>query len=142
MLALIVAIRFRIRRRSVSNPATKPGEFDPAADESRQQVLQLGEFHLPLAFARAGPAREDVQDELRAVDHPTPERLLCLPQLAGAQLVIEDDEVNGLFVAGQRALFELAPAHVGRWIRLGPLLQRPEANDTAGSRHEARQFVE
>src|SRR5579871_2892161 len=42
--------------------------------ETRQQVIQLGQLYLQLAFSRAGVTREDVEDQLRAVDDAAVER--------------------------------------------------------------------
>ena len=64
------AIRFELRLAGPSGPdaAAEPRERVARADEPRQQVFQLREFHLQLAFARPRAAREDVEDELRAID--------------------------------------------------------------------------
>ena len=106
-------MRWRIRRRSVSS-LVSPGPRVPMpppsrdsavarADEPRQQVLQLRELDLQLAFARPGAAREDVEDQLRAVDDLAAERLLEVAQLRRAQLVVEDDDVDAQLVARRRA---------------------------------------
>ena len=41
----------------------------PPSGETRELVLELGEFHLQLAFAGPGVAREDIEDQLRSIDH-------------------------------------------------------------------------
>ena len=61
-------MRWRIRRRSVSSlvspgparadAAAQPRERGSRSDESWQQVLQLRELHLQLAFARSGAPRK------------------------------------------------------------------------------------
>jgi hypothetical protein len=59
------------------------------APPARQQVLQLRELHLQLAFPRARAAREDVEDQLRAIDDLAFGLLLDLPQLRRGQLVVD-----------------------------------------------------
>ena len=68
-------------------------------DQPRQQVLQLRELDLQLAFARPRAPREDVEDQLRAIDDLAVERLLEVAQLRRRQLVVEDDDVDVELVA-------------------------------------------
>ena len=70
-----------------------------AAGEPRQQVFELRKLDLPLALARASAPREDVEDQLRAIDDLPLELLLELPELRRRELVVEDDEVNVRFGA-------------------------------------------
>ena len=94
----------RIRRRSVSSfvsPGPRvpmpPPSRDSAvarADEPRQQVLQLRQLHLQLAFARSRAPGEDVENQLRPIDDLAADRFLDLPQLRRRQLVVEDDDVD------------------------------------------------
>ena len=97
-------MRVRMRRRSVSSfvspgpcvpmPPPSRDSAAPDADEPRQQVFQLRELDLQLAFARPRAAREDVEDELRAIDDLAADRFFDLPQLRRRQLVVEDDDVG------------------------------------------------
>ena len=64
-----------------------------------EQILELRKLDLPLALARAGPPREDVENQLRAVDDLAVEPLLQLSQLGRCQLVVEDHEVDSRFRA-------------------------------------------
>ena len=104
-----------MRRRSVSS-LVSPGPRVPmpppsrdsavaGADQPRQQVLQLRQLDLQLAFARARAPREDVEDELRAIDDLAADRLFDVPQLRRRQLVVEDDDVDvGLGARGGERL--------------------------------------
>ena len=87
-------MRWRMRRRSVSS-LVSPGPRVPmpppsrdsavaGADQARQQVLQLRELDLQLAFARPRAPREDVEDELRAIDDLALEALLEVAAAAPA----------------------------------------------------------
>ncbi len=53
-----------------ADAAAELRHLDAASRKPRQQVLQLRQFDLELAFAGAGVAREDVEDELGSIDHP------------------------------------------------------------------------
>ena len=55
------------------------------AGQPRQQVIQLREFDLQLAFARAGAAGKNIQDELRAVDDFAIERAFEVALLVGVR---------------------------------------------------------
>ncbi len=77
-------MRVRMRRRSVSSfvsPGPRvpmpPPRRDSAAPEPTSRgsrYLQLRQLHLQLAFARPRAPREDVEDELRAVEDLPPDR--------------------------------------------------------------------
>jgi hypothetical protein len=64
-------IRFKLRfaGASGSNAAAEPRQGCRRTDQPRHQILQLREFDLQLAFARARAPRKNVEDELRAIDH-------------------------------------------------------------------------
>ena len=104
MSSLTAWMRVRIRRRSVSSlvspgprvpmPPPSRDSAAPGADQPRQQVLQLRQLDLQLAFARPRAPGEDVENQLRAIDDLAADRLLDLPQLRRRQLVVEDDDVD------------------------------------------------
>src|SRR5262245_9017966 len=51
-----------------ADSAAEARHLDAASGEPRQAVIQLREFDLQAAFASAGTRREDVENELCAVD--------------------------------------------------------------------------
>ena len=53
-----------------ADAAAEPRQPVARADEPGHQVLELRELDLELALARARPAREDVEDQLRAIERP------------------------------------------------------------------------
>ena len=71
----------------------------PKAGQARQQMLQLGQFHLQFAFARAGALRENVQDQRRAVQHLAAEDLFQIAALRGGKLIVEHHRIHVLFAA-------------------------------------------
>src|SRR5690606_4517111 len=111
-------------------------EVGPAAHEARREVLQPRELDLQLAFGRARALREDLEDELRAVEDPAAaaERLLDVARLGGGELVVEHDE-GRVQVLGRRAdLGELAGAGVE--ARVGTA--SPAAHDAMPAHARAR----
>ena len=89
-----IGLELRFAGTTRADAAAQPGERRAGADEARQQVLQLRQLDLPLPFARACAPREDVEDELRAIDHLAVDALFDLAQLRGRQLVVEDHDVR------------------------------------------------
>ena len=65
-----------------------------APGQPRQHVFELRQLHLQLALACTGVAGEDVEDQLRPVEHAARQRSLEVAQLRGRQVVIEKDQVR------------------------------------------------
>src|SRR5439155_3140951 len=59
-----IGLELRLPGTSRADAAAEPRQRRPGADQPRQQVLELRELDLQLAFARARPPREDVENEL------------------------------------------------------------------------------
>ena len=126
-----------MRRRSVSSfvspgplradAAAEPRQRRAGADEPRQQVLQLRELDLQLAFARAGAPRKDVEDELRAIDDLSADLFLDLPQLRRRQLVVEDRPRRRASPSHDCASMATLPgSQKRRRVRLGTLLHHAQ----------------
>ena len=115
----------RFARSARADAAGLPLEVRPHAGQARQRVLELRQLDLQPRFARARAAREDVEDQLRAVHHLDAERLLEIAHLRRREVVVEDGHV-GLALLGQRLqLFDLALAdeRARDWIGAAPLHQ-------------------
>src|SRR5207248_9320887 len=111
-----IGFELRLARSARADATAEPGQRGTRAGQPRQQVLQLRELHLELAFARPRAAREDVEDQLRAVDDLPVDVLLDVAQLRRRQLVVEDDDVDVALVAGGGKHFDFAAAEEGRRI--------------------------
>jgi hypothetical protein len=107
----------------------KTRQCGASADQPREKILELGELDLPFAFTGAGPPREDIENQLRAIDDLAVEPLLELSELGWRQLVVEDDEVDTGFRARCRQRGRLAAADIRSGIRLGPVLHHPKHDD-------------
>ena len=113
----------------------------PGSGQTRQQVLELGELDLPLAFPRARPAGEDVEDQLRAIDHLPLESILELAELPRRQLVIDDHHVHITLGAGRGEARHFAGADERPRVGLGALLQHAQHDRRTGGFGETRQFL-
>ena len=67
-----------------ADAAAQPRQPAPDADQPRQQIFELRELDLQLAFARARAPGEDVEDQLRAIDHLAVEPLAAARAAAPA----------------------------------------------------------
>src|SRR5580704_597210 len=67
--ASAVGFEFLFARAARPDAAAQPRKLFTTSGEPRQQIIQLREFHLELALARPRMARNNIEDELRAVDH-------------------------------------------------------------------------
>ena len=85
-----------------ADAALLPRQVAPEPRQARQQMLELRQFDLQLAFARAGALGEDVEDERRAVENLAVENLLQVAALRGGKFVVEDDRVHVLLPAVAR----------------------------------------
>ena len=146
-------MRWRMRRRSVSSfvspgprvPMPPPSRDSAVADPTSRgsRYLQLRELDLQLAFARPRAAREDVEDQLRAVEHLALERRLEVAQLRRRQLVVEDDDVDARPRRTRRRATSTLP--LPRNVAgsgLAPLLQHAQHDVGAGSGGETGELVE
>ena len=102
----------------------------------------MRQLHLPLAFTRPGASREDIENQLRAIDHLALEPFLELAQLRRVQFVVEDHDVDIRLVARRSQRGNLARANEGCGVRPRPLLQHAHDNARACGIGEARELVE
>src|SRR6266700_8327412 len=51
------------------NSALLPGQVAPEPRQARQQMLELRQFDLQLAFSRAGALGENIEDERGAIEN-------------------------------------------------------------------------
>ncbi len=91
-----VGFEFGFAGTAGADAAAQPGHRRAVAGQPRQQIVQLRQLHLQLAFSRAGAARENIQDQLRPVEHLDVQRFFQIALLRGRQLAVEDH--RGRFV--------------------------------------------
>ncbi len=113
---------------------------EPARRGSRYLSCASSTCHLP-SRVRAR-LRENVEDELRAIDHFAIDPRFDLPQLSRRQLVVEDDDVGGDAGAFRRELVELAAADEGGRVGRRTLLNHLQHDGCAGRLGEPGELLE
>ena len=94
----------------------------PLAGQTRLQIAQLGDFDLQFAFERARALREDIENQLAAIDHPELELVFEIARLRGAERVIEDRERRAAFLGEFADLGGLAASDEGARVDVFELL--------------------
>ena len=117
-----VGFKLRFTGTAGANAAAELRHLHAAPGQPRQQILQLRQLHLQLAFSRARVPRKNVENQLRAVDHPPVNYFFNIALLRSAEIVIEKKKV-GIHGRGRaRNFFELAGADQrGRIGTVAPL---------------------
>jgi hypothetical protein len=137
-----IRFQFCFTGATCADAAAEPRQHATRAYETRQQVLELRELDLPLAFARACSPREDVENELRPIDHLPFQLLFELTELRGRELVVDDHHIDVGFGACGRERRHLAAADECRGIWFWSLLQHADDDVRAGSIGETGEFIE
>jgi hypothetical protein len=124
------------------NSASQTRKQRALARKPRQQIIQLGKLHLKLAFARARAAREDVKDELRAVENLAADPGLEVSLLTGSQLFVEDNQIEMFSFGDEAQLLRFPASDEKRRVRLQALLQG--ALDDSGARgfRQRNEFIQ
>ncbi len=94
----------------------------PHAAHARQVVLELRELDLELALGAHRVLGEDVEDQLRAVDHARVERVLEEALLRRIELVVDEQALGARLPVALLQLLELALADVRALRRAGAVL--------------------
>ncbi len=85
-----VALELRLARAARADAAAEPLEVLPHAAHAREVVLELRELDLQLALRADRVLREDVEDQLRAVDDARLQRVLERPLLRRLEFVVDE----------------------------------------------------
>ena len=119
-----VDLELRLAGAARADAAAQARQVLPLAREPRQQVLQLRQLHLQLAGQAVGALREDVEDELAAVDDLHLQRAFEVALLRRRQRVVEDDDVGAALLHQRAHLLNLARADEGCRVDAPDRLQR------------------
>ena len=114
------------------HPAAEPLEVLPESAHARKVVLELGQLDLELALGADGVLGEDVEDQLRPVDHARLQRVLERLLLHRRELVVHDQRLGARALERLLQLLELAFADVGARVWPLPVL------DELGHRLDSR----
>ena len=118
------------------------GKVGPETGEAREDVLELGELDLHLAFAGAGALGEDVEDEGGAVEDLAVEEALEIAGLGGGKFVVKDDGVDVALLAAVGELGGLALADEGGGVGAVEFLEAVANDVGAGGAGELGEFLE
>ena len=111
----------------------------PHAAHPREVVFELRQLDLELPLGADGVLREDVEDQLRAVDDARLELVLEQPLLGRRELVVDDEHLGAGVAVRLLQLVELPLADVAARVGRRPML------DETGDRLDAcraRELVE
>ena len=136
-----VGLELGLARTARADAARLALQVLPHAGEPRQRVLELRQLHLQPRLARARAAGEDVEDQLRAIHHLAPERLLEVAHLGGREVVVEDDHVGIQRFDPRLDLLELALADEGGRMHGAALLHDRVEHARPGGVGEPRQLL-
>ena len=116
-----VGLQFGLARSAPTDAAHQPRHLHTPPGQARQQIFELGQFHLDLAVQAFGPAGKDIEDQLAAIDdlqfgHGSDgtdlgrRQFLVENQHGGAPLEGSDDNVAHLALTHQEAGVEIPRA--------------------------------
>ena len=116
----------------------------PTPTSRGQQVLELRQLDLPLAFLRSRAPGEDVENELRAIEAPSRlTRASMLRELGRRELVVEDHHVDVLLRRRRARSDRACPFRRTSPGRAAAAPERHTQGDVgAGGVGEAGQFLE
>ena len=103
-----VGLELTLARPARPDTAAQALEVLPHASHAREVVFELRELDLELAFGRPRVLSEDVEDQLRAVDHARAELVLERALLRRAELVVGDEDLRRRAGVRRLELAELA----------------------------------
>ena len=116
-----------------ANAAAEPRKLFAAPGQPRQQIVQLREFHLQLAFARARVGGEDIENQLRAVDDAAAGAFFHVAELHGREIVVDNHERHVTRLRLGSNFLELAAADERCGIERIAHLQHAPGNRRAGA---------
>jgi hypothetical protein len=114
----------------------------PLARQARLQVAQLRDFDLELAGECARALREDIENQLAAVDDAELEFIFEVARLRGAERVVEDGERRVAFAREFAHFGGLAAADEGTRVDVLESLLNLAGNRCAGALGECAKLVE
>ena len=107
----------------------------PHAAHPRQVVLELRQLDLKLSLGAPRVLGEDVEDQLRPIDHTRLQSILERALLDRIELVVHEQDLGARLLVGALQLLELPLAHVGPPLRAGAVLDElPDRLDEGGVR--------
>src|SRR5581483_4253827 len=133
-----VALELRLAGAARPDAAAEALQVLPHAAHPRQVVLELCELDLELPLGRCRVLREDVQDQLRAVDDTRVQRVLEVTLLRRVEIVVDEEAFRARIAKALFELLELPFADVRPLCRPRPVLDHSaDRLDACGPRELA-----
>jgi hypothetical protein len=104
-------------------------EVGPHPPEARREVFVLGELDLQTGLPGLRATREDVEDQLRAVDHADAPALLEVADLSRREVVVDDHRVRMVALHLGADLLDLPAAEEGRRVGSRAVLDDARADN-------------
>ena len=137
-----IGLQLGFARSAGADAAAQLRHLHAAPRQPRQQILQLRQLHLQLPFTGARMAGKDIEDQLRAANHPHMHNVFNVSLLRGRKIVIKDDELGPRRTRRGRYFFQLALADDGGRIRLVFRLQELARHLAAGTESQLAQLIQ
>ena len=125
-----------------ADAAAQPRHRRAVPGQPRQQIVQLRQLHLQLAFPRARPPRENIQDQLGPVEHLDVQRPLQIALLRGRQIAVENDHRGVVKMNLALQLLHFAGADQSGRIRAGAALDLAFGDLRAGAHRQRLQLFQ
>jgi hypothetical protein len=136
-----VGFQLSFARSAGANAAAKLRHLHTTPGQPRKHVFELRKFDLQLALTSAGVPREDIEDQLGAINNAGVNNALDIALLRRREIVVEQNNVGGNRGRRARDLFELSFAdqcgRVGSVLALGKF----SGNLRARARGQRPEFV-
>src|SRR3954471_5188084 len=137
-----VSFKLSLTRPAGADATAQLRHLNTPPSESRQHVFQLRQFDLQLSFAGSSVLGEDVEDELRAVDHSDIDYFFDIALLRGGEVVVKQNQIGRH--GGYRCcnLRQLPASDQRRRVRTVTVLQEVADNFGARTSSKSLEFVE
>src|SRR5215475_7385452 len=103
-----IGFKLRFTWTTCPNAAAELRHLYAPSREARQNIVELRQLDLQLTFTAPRMAREDVEDKLRAIDHPSADFVFDISLLRRRKLVVHQHQVGLRRSDGARDFLELA----------------------------------
>ena len=125
-----------------TDPAALPFEMRPAANQSRRQMLQLGQLDLQLTLVRACALGKDVENQRCSVEHRNAEGTCEITFLHRRKTMIEEHHAGLGRLDTRGDLIDLAATDQTARIRGGARRANQVAQLAAGRRGQGLEFLD
>ncbi len=136
-----VHLQAGLPRSPAADPTGKPRKRIIPGAQPRHHIFELGHLHLEFTLPAQGPAGEDIEDQLSAVDNPHLGMVGDRADLGGVEFLVEDQQIGVELQGLQHDLAQLAPAQNKPGVDLVPALDHGIEHDYPGRSGQLPQLI-